>query len=480
MSQPSWHSRLDRFIHDPRTELVLAAMILISVILVIIEVVLETSAGMWYEAAVIGGTWITGIFTVELTIRYLLARHKDRFFHRYWLDIIAILPYPSTFPILHVLRMVRLFRAGIFLNRNLDLISPTLANRLSSQLGFLVIIVWVLLVGAVGIYRLEGKQNPAFTSLKDSLWWSFFSMASGEPIGGEPQTDAGRFITLVVILCGLTTFAVFTGVVSAVMVQRFRSALEVKYLELDELRDHIIICGWNRSVPLLIEELQTDSELKHSPIVIVAEFEKTPERDLKRINCSHLYFYQGDYTRIDVLESVGIYYASRAILLADATQPRRDQDRDARTVLASLTIEKLCPNIYTCAQLLDRENNVQLQAAGVEDVIIADELTGHLIATTVRNKGALDVVSELLTVQMGNQFYRLPVPEQWAGRSFWDITQLLKDQADAILVAVESRINGRRETFVNPSKDRSILLRDNLIILARQRPDLSNLPNQMS
>ncbi|MBE9160263.1 hypothetical protein IQ265_26090 [Nodosilinea sp. LEGE 06152] len=79
-------------------------------------------------------------------------------------------------------------------------------------------------------------------------------------------------------------------------------------------------------------------------------------------------------------------------------------------MLAALTIEKLNPAIYTCAQMLDRINDIELKAAGVDDVIVADEITSHIIATSARAQGSVEVLAELLTVQVGNQIYKVPVP----------------------------------------------------------------------
>jgi voltage-gated potassium channel len=472
MLQRSLKSRLDRFIHAPQTEITLAFLILLSVILVITEIVLETTNPNYRLINAVELS-LTLIFVVELAIRYTIARNKRRFFRNYWPDLIAVIPFSSAFKILRLLRLLRLLRFSILVNRNLHRLSSTLALSIGAQLGILSIVGLIVLVGALAIYLLEGGQNPAFDSLEDALWWSFFTLVSGEPIGGEPTTHAGRLVTLLVMIGGLTMFAVLTGVISAVMVQRLRSVMEAKYLELDELRNHIIICGWNRSGHLLIEELQADPETRYQPIVVVAEFSETPERELKRVDRSLIHFYAGDYTTIDVLENVGIYYASRAILLADSTHPRSDQDRDARTVLAALTIEKLQPDIYTCAQLLDRKNNVQLRAAGVEDVIVADELASHLIATSARNKGAVEMMAELLTVQIGNQIYKIPVPGSWQGLTFWAAAERLKVEADAILVAVEQMVEGRRKTVVNPPKNEPLKLDDYLIVIARSQPRLN-------
>jgi voltage-gated potassium channel len=472
ISRRTTDSRLDQFIHAPQTEFALVILILLSVMLVIAQVAIAPTSPLQTGLRTLEDL-ITVIFIIELTVRYVVARNKRRFFRNYWLDIVAVLPFSQAFRLLRILRLLRLLRVGILINRNLSRVSSTLAASVGIQIGILLMVGLIILVGAVSIYLLEGQQNQDFDSLNQSIWWSFFTLVAAEPTGGEPQTNAGRFVALLVAIGGLTMFAVFTGVVSAVMVERLQSVLEVRYVELDELRDHILICGWNRSGRLIVEELQADSETRHRSVVIVAEATDTIEHELRHLNRAYLYFYKGDYTTIDVLEEVGIYHAAQAILLADAVRSRSDQDRDARTVLAALTIEKLNPNIHSCAQLLDRKNNVQLRVAGVEDVIVADEMTSHLIATSVRSRGAAEVLSELLTVQMGNQFYKFPVPPEWVGMTFWEVSQQLKQQFDALLIAIERPISGQRRTLVNPGKDELLQTADSLVAIASQMPHLS-------
>ena len=471
MVRSAFKSRFARFIHAPLTESLLILLILLSAILVFLEAVLDPQAKA-YHWVWITQNILTGVFIVELAARYSIARKKYRFFRNYWLDIVAVAPFLHAFRILRILRVLRLLRAGILLTRNLNRISSTLAASIGAQIGIFIIVGLIILVGALGVYLLEGTHNQAFASLKDSLWWSFFTLVSGEPFSGEPQTDAGRAITLMVMMGGLTLFAVFTGVVTAVMMQRLKSVMELKALEIDELQNHIVICGWNREGHRIIEELLADPSMRRFAIVVVAEFTETPEQELRHLNLSQLYFYNGDYTTIDVLESIGIYYTSRVILLADATRPRSDQDRDARTVLAALTIEKLNSAIYTCAQLLDRKNDVQLRAAGVDDVIVAAELASHLIATSTRNQGSVEFLTELLTVQTGNQIYKIAVPEFWVERSFWEISQRLKQQFDTLLIAVEQKLDGDRQTLVNPAKETKLQSEDQLIVIARSIPKL--------
>jgi voltage-gated potassium channel len=460
---PGGKRRCEQFLYAPSTESALVGLILLSVGIVFLEVGVSPGATIYPLLGHLQGG-LTVIFWLELALRFWIARSKRRYLRQYWLDILAVMPG------LHSLRLLRLLRVGILVNRNLGRSPNRFVAELGAQIGLLATLGLLLLAGALGLYLIEVQQSPDPDSLEQTFWWSLFTLVAAEPIGIEdPQTLWGRLLTLMLMLGGLTLFAVMTGLVSAVMVQRLRSVMEFRTMELDELRGHIIICGWNRNGVHVIEELLLDPSLRGVPIVVVAEFLETPEKDLRFFNPSQLYFYTDDYTRLDVLETIGIAHASHAILLADTCCPRSDQDRDARTVLAALTIEKLNPAVYTCAQLLDRRNDVQLKVAGVDDVIVADEIASHLIASSIRTQGSVEVLAELLTVQMGNQIYKLPIPSNWVDLPFWQAVDRVKQTQDALVIAVEPG-GSERKILVNPPAEYRLAPQDYLVVIARQSP----------
>jgi len=467
----SLKTRIDRFLHHPVFEIVLMLAILTSVVLLVAEVAVgrDDPAHHLLDTT---GHWLTIAFVVELSLRFWVAPRKRRFFRLYWLDILAVLPVFRAFRILRVLRLVRLFRVGVLFHHRLRSLSSSLAAGLSLQLGLIVNIGIVVLVGAVAIHFIEGQNNPDFDTIYKSLWWSFFTLIAGEPVKGEPMSDEGMLVMSFVVLGGLTMFAVFTGVVSAVMVRRLKVGMEDKELDVVDLSGHIVICGWNRAAPLVIKELQAAPDLKHLFIVVVSEMDDPLELELRGIDRSRVFLHKGDYTRIEILDEVRIERASQAILLADRSLPRSDQDRDARTVLAALTIEKLNPEIKTCAQLLDRSNNANLQVAGVEEVVIGNEVSGHLIATAVRDRGLVSLFTELLSVQVGNHVFKVSLPEDWADATFADACARAKKSCDALLVAVERPSDDGPKMLVNPASDLALSVGDQLVVLARDVPRL--------
>ncbi|MBI3832314.1 MAG: ion transporter [Planctomycetes bacterium] len=469
-------ARIDRLLRHPRTEIVLIALILLSVGMLIAEIGLDREDKL-YTYVHLSGDVITGLFAVELLLRYWVAPRKGRYFRFYWVDIVSVLPLLRPLRFLRVVRLIRLHRVGILIHRRLLASSPALAAGFGMQLMILLTIGIIILVGGMAMHHFEGGEPLSrFANLGDALWWSFFTLVSLQPTLGEPQTEMGRVVMAFVVMGGLTTVAVFTGVMSAVMMQRLKTGLEVSEMELDELREHVVMCGWNRAAPLIIKELQACS--RSQSIVVVAELVETPDAELSSADRTRVFFYKGDYTRMDVLERVGISHASHAILLADKCKPRSDQDRDARTVLAALTIEKLSPNVFTCAQLLDRKNNVQLQSAGVENVVVDDEVSGSLIATSIRNRGLIGVITELLDVSFGNNLYKAALPASWTGLTFGEVTRRLKDEHDALVVGLERNAAGRRkedrrcETMVNPAKSLTLEAGDELVIIARKPLEL--------
>ena len=202
-------------------------------------------------------------------------------------------------------------------------------------------------------------------------------------------------------------------------------------MNLDDLKDHVIVCGWNRSGRTLIDELRSPRTGKSRAIIIVAE--EKPALSEAHENDPTIFFIAGDYTRMDILEKAGVERASRVILLADKSiATRSDQDRDARTILAAMMIEKVSPGIFTCAELLSRDNNQHLLLAGIEEIVIADDYSGTLLAASSRIRGVTEIAGEIFSSQYGNQFYKREAPSAWIGKNFLEIQQIVKKQHNAL------------------------------------------------
>ncbi|MBX3466144.1 MAG: ion transporter [Planctomycetes bacterium] len=314
----------------------------------------------------------------------------------------------------------------------------------------------------------EDLSNPW-----NAAWATVFFLVATEPMIGLPRTTVGKAVTLAVMFGGMTTFAIFTGVVTALMVNRLKRRMEIDDMDRFHLTDHLVLCGWNNLVPLIVEELKLNEEGAPS-VVIVAELEELPVEITRMDIAARIFFVPGDYTTPEVLEQARIVHARRAIIVADTTKPRSDQDRDARTVLAALMIERMNPKIYTCAELLNRANEPHLRAAGIEEVITTSEAGGHHLAMAAMHPGLANVVSELLTSKAGETLVKQAPPDALIGKTFMAAMEQLKREKNALLVGIEALgADGPRTPGyamrVNPPPETVIGPRDHLVVIGRNQ-----------
>lgn len=475
-----FRKRLERFINHDLTELAVGGLIIGSIVLIVLEVNAPASDPL-AERYSRWGSWITLLFVVELAIRWYVASSSRRFFRTYWLDVLAVVPLVRPLRILRVLRLLRLPRLCLMIARRTRRVAAVLSEGLAENLIIVVVLTVVFLIGAIGI-RLVEPDNPQIDSFGNAVWWSLCTLMAGEPIFGEPSTEMGRLVTVTVMLGGFTIFAMFTGIVSAVMVDRLRGGMEAKEMELEELEDHFVICGWSRAAPAVIRELQANRETRERAIVVVAELEEEPKLRGAAINQGLLFFVRDDFTSTDVLRRVRVPQARAAILLADKSKSRADEDRDARTVLAALTMEKMerpegvgarGKDLHTCVELLNRTKQKEwvLREAQVEDIVEGDEYVGNLVAHSIRAFGLVQVLDELLTSERGNEFEVQPLPPELDQCTFTEALRRFKLEQDRLVLGLvageigsESGVRDRR-TLLNPPSNQVLRAGQKLIVV---------------
>jgi voltage-gated potassium channel len=465
---------VEKFLHLPQVELTIVGLIILS----ILGLFLETSMppGRVMTAVEVAGDVITWTFVIELVLRFWVARKKRRFLRRYWVDIIAVLPVLRPLRSLRVLRLLRVFRAGALLNRRLSVFQDSLRGTFSELTTLATVTAALVMGSALILLVVEGPHNEDFETLEDVLWYSVYSLIGGEPISVDqtPATSLGRMATLMLMFGGLTTFGVFVATVSASMVQRFAGRVEINAMDMDELRKHTIVCGWNRAGGGMLLELFGAGE-DPGAVVLITQDDVLPH-DMPRegIRRDLLYHLTGDYTKVDVLEEAGVRRAGTAIILSDGLSPRSAQDRDARTVLAALTVERLAPGIFTVAELTSRENAGLLKMAGVEEIIVPDEYTATILGSASRNRGMVSILEEILSARVGNSLYKFRAPKSMHGVGVGKLSQTLRRQHNAIFLGLERpdfHDPNQIETLVNPAAEEKVRPGDHIVVIAERAPE---------
>ena len=524
-----WQVTLNRFFNRAWFELLIGALVLLSVCL--------TLFGFWLESELAFGQtqvltplgvltewhlnmltrindYITYFFIVELSLRFAAASSKRAFFAEFWLDILAVIPLFRIFRsarALRLLRVVRLFRLlGVF--QRLSSHYPRIFRN--NFVDFIIVSGMLLIAvvfGTIAITHFESQANlsrsnqsnmvsgngPAGTSvepagktltnnsatndssllnppatqshefdLESSFWYSIYTLLAAEPVPAPPRTFSSRIVTVFLMLSGMAIFAIFAGTVSAFMVDRMRT--EGRVVEWDALSNHIVICGWTQKTKIIIEEYRASQSTKRVPIVVISELDpEVIDSDIQALGS--VMFVHDDFTRVSALRRAGIDRATTCLVLTDTSGGRGEQDADARTILAALTVEKMNPDVFTCAELVNRNYASHLKVGNVNDYVVTSEYGAHVLAQTAMKRGLSNVVTELLTYEQGNEFHRVPVPASWIGETFDAKLAELRAEHAAILIAVHTP---GQAPNINPT-DYYFADGDEVVLIAVAAPELS-------
>jgi len=280
-------------------------------------------------------------------------------------------------------------------------------------------LILTLVAGGAAIVLVEGGQET-FTDFFTSVWWALVTMTTVGYGDMVPATPLGKIIGSIVIIFGVVLISMFTAAVSSIFVAA--KIKEGKGLQQVKLRNHIVLCGWCHITRQYLESLTGIQRRKPPQVVLVADIPGSVTEDLiPEFETLNLKYVRGDWTQEAILKRASIMSARTVVILPDEAQDDPAK-MDEKTILATLTVKALNPNVRLLVHIMRRENKVFLQRANADEIFVSDELTGYLLAAHSIAVGVPQVVREMLSVEADNRIRNLPIPSEFVGRTFAELS----------------------------------------------------------
>jgi voltage-gated potassium channel len=166
------------------------------------------------------------IFTIEYALRILVADTRLRFVTSWYgiIDLFAIAPFyvligtdlrsPRIFLLFRVFRLFKAFRYSRAIARFRDAFF-SIREELAI---FVLVTIAMVFLASVGIYYFESEAQPEhFGSVFHCMWWAIVTLTTVGYGDAVPQTAGGRAFTAIVLLLGLGTVAVPSGLVASAL-----------------------------------------------------------------------------------------------------------------------------------------------------------------------------------------------------------------------------------------------------------------------
>jgi voltage-gated potassium channel len=217
-----------------KLNLTISLLVFINVVLLMVSTL--NHLPNWLSKSIYGiNAFITVIFSIEYLLR---MRYSHLSFSAYVLrftsiiDIISIYPallslilgwHISHMTFLRLLRVVKFFRT----TKTAKLFQRVL-KQTYRQLGFAFSMVGIVILIFSGLlYYAEGSAQPeAFSNIFDCIWWVISALTTAGYLAFYPITVLGKIISSLIVILGISLFAVPAGIITAGFIEEYKQAHE--------------------------------------------------------------------------------------------------------------------------------------------------------------------------------------------------------------------------------------------------------------
>jgi|GEM_PF-1008623 len=242
-------TRLSRFLGGMERVYALNMAVFLSIIIVVALTLIEfifPLPGRVNRWIITVDTAICLFLIADFFLRLFLSEDRSWYLRRYWIDLVASIPFTQFLRfgrLLRIGRLIRLLRLGramrmlFFSFRSLGKLAQTFQINLLKR--SVLIAITLLFFGALTIRALEGPREVTLLAFDESLWWSFTTVVTGGFADlYNPGTVVGRLLTVGLVLLGLTVTGIFTASLTSVLVVDDSTRIQQNQQDIEErLRD---------------------------------------------------------------------------------------------------------------------------------------------------------------------------------------------------------------------------------------------------
>ncbi len=220
---------------------------------------------------------------------------------------------------------------------------------------------------------------------------------------------------------------------------------------MDELDDHIIICGYSPRAETLIDELQSwDREY----VIVVRDREEALDLYEQNVSVVH-----GDPESAEVLEEVHVRYADTVI--ADAT--------DEQNASIALAVREVAPDVQVISLVEDADLTSYLKYAGVDQVFSPRRLLGQSLAEKVTASVTTDL-GETVTIGEDFEIAELSVHKDSEVANTKLVESNIREQTGANIIGL-----WRRGEFQSSPSPDTLLDESTILLVAGREAQLERL-----
>ncbi|MDJ0987363.1 MAG: potassium channel protein [Desulfobacterales bacterium] len=233
-------------------------------------------------------------------------------------------------------------------------------------------LIGIVAFGTCGYYLVE--HMPLF----EAFYMTIITISTVGYAEIIPLSQAGRSLTIIIIILGITVGAYTIGLLVRAFVEGELTKIvgrKIVQKQISELKNHYIVCGFGRIGRIICNDLAADNidfvVIEQDPAIV------------EHIESKNYLFLEMDATSEEALLKAGIMKAKGI-----ATALRSD----ANNVFITLTAKGLRPTIYILARASHENNEDKLSRAGASRVVSPHLIGGRRMAQVLKRPTVVDFI----------------------------------------------------------------------------------------
>jgi len=293
-------------------------------------------------------------------------------------------------------------------------------------------VVTLLTLSSTCVYLLESRTTVPGPF--EALWWSVVTMTTVGYGDIVPATTAGKVIGILVMAGGVGLVSTLTGNLASLLVER--QAKKRKGLLQVKLSGHVIILGWNSSVPGLVRALRENGLVESSGLVLVTDLaqEKRDEIAFQLDLGEQLSFVAGKIAQENVVHKARPDHAALVYILRQDSLPPHESDQ--QSIYAALTVRGMAPKVPIYAEAAQPENRVHLLRAGVTELIDRGEISSGVLALLGSAPPAWSLLQTMLGLHGRPGLALRPLSEVEKGTTWGEFAPRLRREDGSLPLAL--------------------------------------------
>jgi len=309
----------------------------------------------------------------------------------------------------------------------------------------------ILSFGTLSYHMVEGM------SLFESFYMTVISITTVGFSEIKPLSDAGRVITMIVIVTGIGVGTFTLGQFTRVLLEgELQAVLGRRKLEkrIAKIKDHWVVCGFGRIGKIICDELAADG----MKFVVL---DQDPTRTLD-LDDRYLYL-NVDATAEEALIEAGIMSAKGLVTAVHS---------DADNVFITLTARGLRPDMFILARASDTKTERKLMRAGASRVVSPYNIGGSRMAQVIKRPTVVDFIDgATMNSEFGLALEEAVVTPNSAMNGKMLMESSIRKDFGVIVVAIKKAAGNM---IFNPDSSEKLETGDVLVIIGKKN-DLTRL-----